>query len=293
MSIKIPSLKETVVRMQMEIIEDAATGRIPADSLSFDQLHDHVDANEYGGLCDDELFDTMIEHFGGRDSDDGLPSGFNNRLNDAQNSVNFWMKEGGISVGPPPVGWNFFDRERTDYLNPHGFKPYNSVFDKIMGGNMAKGAGYPMYHLTIVREGSLFGFAHGGVVKEDRFDSTKAAANGAIDWYVEHGLEVGQSLEDSYPAVDVEIAEVKSQRLLSPAEIIKQSQVVKTGIFSGQVLKIEGSIVTQKINREGDIVTHDAWRLSSEVAVGQMFDVRYKDGKGAVSGVGKATEIGR
>jgi len=36
-----------------QIRRDIANGRVPSTVRDFSQLHDYVDANEYGGLCDD------------------------------------------------------------------------------------------------------------------------------------------------------------------------------------------------------------------------------------------------
>lgn len=43
-----------------EILADLKQGTIPATVATFSDLHDYVDANEYGGICDmdwDYLFD--------------------------------------------------------------------------------------------------------------------------------------------------------------------------------------------------------------------------------------------
>lgn len=40
-------------RMKREILADMASGRVPGTVTTFSELHDHVDANEYGGFCDD------------------------------------------------------------------------------------------------------------------------------------------------------------------------------------------------------------------------------------------------
>jgi hypothetical protein len=42
-----------VERGKREIAADIAAGVVPADVTDFAYLHDHVDANEYGGLCED------------------------------------------------------------------------------------------------------------------------------------------------------------------------------------------------------------------------------------------------
>jgi hypothetical protein len=43
------SFLKAVRRCRAEIREDVAAGIVPADVESFSALHDHVDANEYGG----------------------------------------------------------------------------------------------------------------------------------------------------------------------------------------------------------------------------------------------------
>jgi hypothetical protein len=46
-------LAELVSRVQRETSVDIENGALPASVRSFSELHDHVDANTYGGLCDD------------------------------------------------------------------------------------------------------------------------------------------------------------------------------------------------------------------------------------------------
>jgi hypothetical protein len=55
-----------VERAKNEIKADVAADRIPASEVrGFSDLHDYVDANEYGGLCDDMPVDseTKLEAF--------------------------------------------------------------------------------------------------------------------------------------------------------------------------------------------------------------------------------------
>lgn len=40
--------------MKAEILEDIRTGAMPADVADFSSLHDHADANEYAGFCDED-----------------------------------------------------------------------------------------------------------------------------------------------------------------------------------------------------------------------------------------------
>lgn len=47
-------LDQLVARVQQEINEDINGGVVPSTVQSFSELHDYVDANTYGGLCDDD-----------------------------------------------------------------------------------------------------------------------------------------------------------------------------------------------------------------------------------------------
>ena len=95
-TITIPNLDESIERMKQEIIEDITAGRVPADCPSFSELHDYVDANCYGGFCEDDVMQALTDHFGGLDEDKGMPDALIGYLNDAQNSIDRWIKEGGI-----------------------------------------------------------------------------------------------------------------------------------------------------------------------------------------------------
>src|SRR5262245_35772024 len=65
---------DAVDRGKREILSDIIHSRVPSDVSSFGQLHDYVDANEYGGLCDtysqrdDETVEAWIA-FGSRVQD--------------------------------------------------------------------------------------------------------------------------------------------------------------------------------------------------------------------------------
>ena len=96
MTTTIPTLDESIERMKHEIIEDVKAGRVPAECPSFSALHDYVDANCYGGFCDDGALQVLIDHFGGRNEDEGMPDDLMNYLNDAQNAIDLWLKNGGI-----------------------------------------------------------------------------------------------------------------------------------------------------------------------------------------------------
>ena len=90
-------LTSTIARMKLEIIADVLDGRVPAPVGNFGDLHDHVDANEYGGFCEDDLADAMIKEFGGRDEHEGMPQGMLDFINEAQASIDSWIRSGGLT----------------------------------------------------------------------------------------------------------------------------------------------------------------------------------------------------
>lgn len=96
--------KAVVTRMAEEILADIASGRVPATVSSFSELHDFADANEYGGWCEDAFADALIEEFGGRDEDEGMPEGFLAFINAAQDVIDVWLQEGRGELNVPE--WN-------------------------------------------------------------------------------------------------------------------------------------------------------------------------------------------
>ena len=44
---------EIIARAKTEILFDVADGTLPKTVANFSELHDYVDANYYGGLCDE------------------------------------------------------------------------------------------------------------------------------------------------------------------------------------------------------------------------------------------------
>lgn len=104
---KVPTLAQTIARMKREILTDQFVGRFKARGhrtgkiTGFSDLHDYVDANEYGGFCDDEVADALIEHFGGRGLlDESLPDAYLDFMNAAQSAIDAWIKAGGLKVKP-------------------------------------------------------------------------------------------------------------------------------------------------------------------------------------------------
>ena len=48
-----PSILATVEQMKLEILDDVRNGYVPVSVTHFGDLHDFIDANCYGGFCDD------------------------------------------------------------------------------------------------------------------------------------------------------------------------------------------------------------------------------------------------
>lgn len=86
-----------VERAKSEILADIASGRVPASVATFSELHDHVDANEYGGLCESPWCpeDWDAETDAERDARQDAGSR-------VQGAVAAWMLSGG-HMPPPPT----------------------------------------------------------------------------------------------------------------------------------------------------------------------------------------------
>lgn len=78
-------VRDAIHRSKREVLADIAEGTVPATVRNFSELHDHVDANEYGGLCEDERFDRIreLEEATGR-----------NLVDEVQNAVDEWLRDG-------------------------------------------------------------------------------------------------------------------------------------------------------------------------------------------------------
>jgi hypothetical protein len=83
---------QAVNQMKAEILADKSKGVLPLDIGSFGELHNYVDANCYGGFCEDSAADSLIAHFGGRDADESMPQGAVDFMNDAQNEIDMWLR---------------------------------------------------------------------------------------------------------------------------------------------------------------------------------------------------------
>lgn len=239
------TLQSTINRMKREIIQDVLEGHVPVACASFVSLHDHRDANSYGGFCDDQLSDSMIEHFGGRDKDEGMPDGFVNFINQAQEAVDTWLVNGGLATDCPPPGWSVINPADDDPFDLWGRHPYTSVYEKTIGGN-----GSPTCALTVLREGNGYRPAHGSRVMEERVDSATAAADIAMTWAVENGWSnaelskanpVGNALP--IPAFSPLSYTEHANHVVHTMMLRDAPNLVKEGTWSGKVLDAEHGLV--------------------------------------------------
>lgn len=95
-------VNELAERMKKEILTDVAKGIVPASVRSFEDLHAFVDANAYGGLCEDESFDRLVDSHRG-EGEEGLPQSLMTLINEAQGIVNLWLVQGGAAGRCDPL----------------------------------------------------------------------------------------------------------------------------------------------------------------------------------------------
>jgi hypothetical protein len=68
---------------------------------------------------------------------------------------------------------------------------------------------------------------------------------------------------------------------------------VSVGSHHGMVVRITSRQVFQRVNPNGATVCHDASKMSSSVRLGDVIDVRYRDGVGEVSGLQRGSSLDR
>ena len=99
------SLKaEAVARAKNEVLDLIASGDVPEGVSSFADLHDFVDANGLGGLCDDEFL-ARVEAAGVILPDDGRGVASDEFIafgDDVQGAVDAWLKDGRPGDGACP-----------------------------------------------------------------------------------------------------------------------------------------------------------------------------------------------
>lgn len=85
-------LWSVIASMKLGIINDINAKILPPNITSFSDLHYYVDANEYGGFCIEEFVEPLIQLFGGRDEDEGMPQAMLDFMNEAQGIIDAWIK---------------------------------------------------------------------------------------------------------------------------------------------------------------------------------------------------------
>ena len=91
--------EEIAERMKREILDDVSQEIVPATIADYSGLHDYVDANCYGGT--EKLLDEM--HDAAPDTEEGHTNAWNSFCgiaNPAMDTVDKWIKAGGIHAGP-------------------------------------------------------------------------------------------------------------------------------------------------------------------------------------------------
>ena len=85
-------LWSVIASMKLGIINDINAKILPPNIVDFRDLHNYVDANEYGGFCIEEFVEPLIQLFGGRDEDEGMPQAMLDFMNEAQGVIDAWIK---------------------------------------------------------------------------------------------------------------------------------------------------------------------------------------------------------
>lgn len=80
-----------ILRSKAEILGEIAAGNLPATVATFAELHDYLDANELGGLCEEGSATAALAlgEMLGEDSDDAA-----NFANEVQDAVDAWLRAG-------------------------------------------------------------------------------------------------------------------------------------------------------------------------------------------------------
>lgn len=107
-------------------------------------------------------------------------------------------------------------------------------------------------------------------------------------------LDLADVSDVAVKKVAVESAVVKAPVDLQQGLDFESDDVVKAGEFSGLVVDVSvRGVVTQKVNRAGDVVRHDAGMLSAPVAKGDIAHIKYVSGVGVVSMREVGMDVGR
>jgi hypothetical protein len=65
------------------------------------------------------------------------------------------------------------------------------------------------------------------------------------------------------------------------------------GTYVGPILDIKGQVASQRINRQGETVSHSLEALSRPVKIGDLLEISYRGGLAHVTELGRARGIER
>ena len=74
-----------------QILLHVAAGRFTGPITCVADLDNFADVNAYGDLCIDEVADQLIDCFGGRDADEGMPQGMLDFIKLLHDWLNMWI----------------------------------------------------------------------------------------------------------------------------------------------------------------------------------------------------------
>ena len=81
------TVEQSIALAKRQILADIRDGLVPSTVSSFAELHDYVDANEYGELCGTVYAER-------RGDSDGMPDDLIDFANTVQNAVHLWLNAG-------------------------------------------------------------------------------------------------------------------------------------------------------------------------------------------------------
>jgi len=113
------------------------------------------------------------------------------------------------------------------------------------------------------------------------FGFMKSVFAGVTDWLRDHGFTIPFTNFELQGILHTAGKWVKQEPIVD-TEVNLVESTYRSGWFSGKVLGITNGVVTQKIGRGEQTVSHSLDNLSSPVTVGQIIDVQYKNGIGLV-----------
>lgn len=89
-----PSIQKRIALAKRQVMDDIRSGLVPYHVATFSDLHDHVDANEYGDLIASWVYDgdSQEKH----DAYIGV-------INEVQGSVDRWLRDRAMGLTPRPA----------------------------------------------------------------------------------------------------------------------------------------------------------------------------------------------